>query len=95
MNKKVMDKAWLLQHHLDKIFDGFMRSVSLSGYLFCLGMLFMLVGLMLFIFVLVVGVSFALLCLFSNPLFYLGLGVTCVFVFLFIRFFERKEGVVK
>ncbi len=93
MKSSMFERAWESQHHFDALLHSFMKTVTLCGYLFFLSLLFITVGIGLFLFVLLCHIPFIVLGLFSNPLFYLGVGITLIFTYLLLRRFDKNDGV--
>ena len=81
-----MNKALIIQNRIECKLSRI--HVSLSDYLFLLSVGFMMTGMVLFVYCIILGIPFDVLVWNSNPLFYLVTGVM-LFVFYFL---ERRYG---
>ena len=88
MSSKLVDRAWVLQQRIEQWASGI--HVSLKDYLFYLMVLFMLIGMPLFVCVLIYPIGFYQLGVISDPLFYMGLSICCCLAFLCCHFYEKR-----
>jgi len=84
-----MDRAWDMQHNIENKLSNFTSKITAKDYFLFLTMVFFICGVMLFIYVFIMGYNIILLQTMSNPLFYLVMGFICMVFFLL-----AKKGVI-
>ena len=77
----LMSKAWDIQYRFEN-WQKNLPMLSLSTYLFVLGVLFMMTGCTLFVYVLLCGLAFNQLTLLSDPLQWFGLAITTILIYI-------------
>lgn len=82
--KSFKDKAWDLQYRIENRVKR-IKPLSFEDYMGFLGMIFLLTGIMLFLFCFLNGVNPLYLDTMSSPLQYIGLGLICFSIFICIR----------
>lgn len=80
----VIERAWMLQGRV----DAFLRCniLSRSTFFFVLMVLCMVTSVVLLFISLLMRIRLSMLNVYSDPLFWVGLSLTCGVVYLFLRF---------
>lgn len=81
----IIDAGWTLQHKLERRFKKY-KPLSFKEYLFRLSLFFILMGIVLFFYYLMLNYDLNIMPWFIDPLFYLGVGIT-----VFILFYMEKR----
>ena len=82
----IVDRARRLQHRIDHKVRLFFWDATLPGFLFFVGMVFVIVGLGLFMYCILGDINLWKCQALSSPLLYLGVGLVCFCFFLFEKY---------
>ena len=77
----MMDRAWILQHRIEKRLHR-IPVLSFERYFFACTLIFLLMGFMLFFYCILLNINIINVTYSTGPLFYLILGIVCFFCYI-------------